>query len=271
MSGWSLTSDEFYTAIAEYLKRVDPRWAEEWMSPGDNESEKLQAVLGQAEGQRVLDCSCGNGGQAIPLAKLGWQVTATDTAEACLEIARRNAAREAVSIDFQVCDMRHLSERFGATFDWVVCCCALDNLTEDTDIQRAVASMHDVLKPGGKCFISLRNFDEILRTKPRYEVKEERRLAHGRVLRIEDWEYESETHLVYIQLFLQEDEQRKTSSYPWPFGWQVEAFGLRRRALRRAQLEQHLQQVGFQDIEHIPQAEWKPYEFVAGKPLNSVF
>ncbi len=271
MSGWSLTSDEFYRAIAEYMQRVDPSWVEEWMSPADNECEKLQAVLGQAEGQRVLDCSCGNGGQAIPLAKLGWQVTATDTVEACLDTARSNAAREAVSIDFQVCDMRQVSERFGATFDWVVCCCALDNLTEDTDIQRAVASMHDVLKPGGKCFISLRNFDEILRTKPRYEVKEERRLAHGRVLRIEDWEYESETHLVYIQLFLQEDEQRKTSSYPWPFGWQVEAFGLRRRALRRAQLEQHLQQAGFQGIEHIPQAEWKPYEFVAGKPLNSVF
>ncbi len=124
MSGWSLTSDEFYTAIAEYLRRVDPRWAEEWMSPGDNESENLHAVLGQAKGQRVLDCSCGTGAQAILLAKLGWQ---------------------------------------------------------------------------------------------------------------------------------------------------VEAFGLRRRALRRAQLEQHLQQVGFQGIEHLSQVEWKPYEFVAGKPLNSVF
>jgi hypothetical protein len=57
-------------------------------------------VLVSPDGGAVLDCSCGWGSQAVPIAKLGWRVTATDIAESSLEIARQSAEQEAVAIDF---------------------------------------------------------------------------------------------------------------------------------------------------------------------------
>lgn len=56
---------------------------------------------------------------------------------------------------------------------------------------------------------SLRDFDNLMQHKPRYEFREERLVPHGRVIRLEDWHYESETHVVYSYVLLWEDQQKK--------------------------------------------------------------
>jgi ubiquinone/menaquinone biosynthesis C-methylase UbiE len=189
---------------------------------------------------------------------LGWQVTATDITEASLDLARQRARREKVSVDFCVCDMRHLHQTFSASFDWVISCMALDNLTADEDIQQAIDGMFAALKPGGKCYIRLRDFDNIMEDKSRYEFKGERRVPHGRVIRLEDWDYESETHVVFIYVFLWEDNRKDG------YRWATDIFSFRRRALRKAELRRFLTTAGFGEIEFLPQpTPWHPYEVVA--------
>lgn len=85
-------------------------------------------MLGQAEGRSVLDCSCGWGRQTIALAKLGWQVTATDVSPTSLDCARQCVKEENLSIDFRISDMRDLAENFHEQFDWVITCYALYEL-----------------------------------------------------------------------------------------------------------------------------------------------
>ena len=256
-----LSAQDFYTGVADYMRRVDPSWDEEnWRAQVADELRGLRAVMGEANGRSVLDCSCGSGGQAIPLAKLGWQVKAADITAAYLDIARRRAKQEDVSIVFRRCDMRHLDRYFQASFDWVVSCMALDNITADEQIQQAVKGMFGALRPGGRCYIRLRDFDHIMDVKPRYDFKEERAVPQGRVIRLEDWAYESDTHVLNIYVFLREDE-RKTD---WP--WVTDVFSYRRRALRKAELEQFLRGAGFQEVEFLPQpSPWHPHEVVASK------
>jgi 2-polyprenyl-3-methyl-5-hydroxy-6-metoxy-1,4-benzoquinol methylase len=67
----------------------------------DAEQVRLEAVLGPSRQRRVLDCSCGAGTQAIPLAELGWQVTATDVTQASLDAARAMAVRRNVAVDWR--------------------------------------------------------------------------------------------------------------------------------------------------------------------------
>lgn len=208
----------------------------------------------------MLDCSCGDGGQAIPLAQLGWQVAATDITDDALETARYRVKRQGLDIDFRVCDMRHLGTFFQNEFDQVITCMALDNIASEDGIRAAVRGMFGALKPGGQLYIRQRDFDHLMRARPRYEIKEERTIPHGRVIRMEDWEYESETHVVYFWLFLREDDRREVNR------WAATAFRLQRRALRKAELEIILRAVGFDSVEFLSQpSPWHPYEVVAGK------
>lgn len=254
-----LTAEERYTREAEYIQQVDPTWeTDEWEKNGEEESGLLRAALGEANDRTVLDCSCGTGNQSIALAKLGWRVTATDITEAYMSQARKRAEQKLLTIRFLACDMRNLGEVFHAEFDAVISCMALDNIIEDGGIQQAVRGMYGVLKPGGKCYIRLRDFDNILQERPRYEYKRERPLPYGRVIMLEDWIYESDTHVVHVDIYWLED--RRITGYQWS----QKILAYRRRALRKAELAAYLREAGFQQVDFLPQpSPWHPYEVVA--------
>ncbi len=254
-----LTTEEFYVRVAAYMQRVDPHWAEDrWRAQMAHEQQLLRDVLGEGQGRRVLDCACGDGAQVIPLATMGWQVTATDVTEPSLEITRRRARQHGVAIDSQVCDMRQLGERFPAAFDWVISCMALDNLTSDDDIQQAVAAMQAVLKPGGRCYIRLRDLEHLVAVRPRYDFREERPVPGGRVIRLEDWDYARAPELVNVWVFLHEDS-RKTG-----YRWETSIFRYRRRVLGKRELARYLHRAGFEHVAFLPQpSPWAPYEVVA--------
>jgi SAM-dependent methyltransferase len=252
----------FYAAVGRYLDEVDPKWADDdFALKSADERLRLARVLGAAEGRTLLDCSCGTGNQAIPLAQLGWNVTAADIAPASLDLAKRRAAQAGVDIEWHLLDVREIARPFRARFDRVISCMALDNLLDDAGIAQAAAAMFAALKPGGRCYLRLRDFDHLLAVRPRYDVKEERLLAHGRVLRLEDWSFESDTHVIYHMIFLHEDRQKEG------YRWTSSVFSLRRRALRKGELARILAQVSFNPAEFVPQGSpWEPYDIIAVRP-----
>ena len=257
-----LSVRDFYASTAAYMHELDPIWAEErWQAQLEREWDILLGRLGRGEGKSVLDCSCGDGGQAIPLAELGWQVTGADVTADSLTRARRRALEMGLDIEFAESDMRRLDERFSERFDQVITCMALDNITEEEGIQQALRGMHGALKPGGVCYIRLRDLDNIMSSKPRYEFKEERLLPHGRVIRLEDWIFESETHVICVYVFLHEDRRKEG------YAWEVHTFAWRRRALRKAELARFMKRAGFDEIRFLLQpSPWHPYEVVAVRP-----
>jgi len=256
-----LSADAFYTHVAAYMQRLDPTWDNgDWRAHIADEQAILATALGPANGRAILDASCGTGRQALALAALGWQVTAVDYTPAALQIAQERARQLDLHIRFQTADMRQLSASVPQAFDWAISCMALDNLLDDAEIQAAIAELWQVLRPHGCCYIRLRDFDHLLAGKPRYEMREERVLPTGRVLRLEDWIYESDTHVICIYIFLHEDLTKPG------YRWKTTAYGYRRRALQKADLARMLRTAGFADIIFLPQSSpWSPYAVVAAK------
>ena len=260
-----LSIEDFYTATERFWERVDhtSKHDQGWRGDVDANREELRAVLGEPDGRSVLDASCGTGNQALALAQLGWRVTGTDVTEHAVEIARERAAQLGVTVDLRVCDMRELGRHFRDAFDCVITCGALDNVSEEGGIRAALAGMHTALRPSGLWYLWLRDIEWVVAHETRYKYKGTRRVPHGQVITVEDWHVESDTHVVHVYAHLHEDDRRTFPDEPW----HTEAFGYRRRILKKAELADAVRDTGFERIAFLPQDHpWNGYRVTARKP-----
>jgi SAM-dependent methyltransferase len=97
----------------------DTRYAEDGRVWSGNANVALVAEVAGLTPGRALDLGCGEGGDAIWLAGLGWAVTAVDHSAVALAKATEHAAQAGVEVDFQRYD---LGTDFPAgRFDLVSC------------------------------------------------------------------------------------------------------------------------------------------------------
>jgi len=99
----------------------------------------------------VLEVAPGPGYFAIELAKLGsFQITGLDISRTLVDIARENARKARVPVDFQLGNASAMA--FGdESFDFIYCSAAFKNFSEPV---KALDEMHRVLKPGGEAVIA---------------------------------------------------------------------------------------------------------------------
>jgi len=106
-------------------------------------------------GDHVLELAPGPGYLAIELARLGpYRIVGLDVSRTFVRIARENAARARVDVDFQQGDAAALP--FAAdTFDFIACRAAFKNFSNPIG---ALSEMHRVLRSGGQAtIIDMRN------------------------------------------------------------------------------------------------------------------
>ncbi len=101
-------------------------------------------------GARVLEVAPGPGYLAIALAKRAdVRVTGLDISHSFVRIARENAEREGVEVDFRQGNASQMPFD-DASFDFVTCHAAFKNFTDPVG---ALDEMHRVLAPGGRASI----------------------------------------------------------------------------------------------------------------------
>ena len=124
---------------------VDPSFVQTWGAV-------TEVLAHRPFGPRVLDLGCGPGWTSIFLAARGLQVTATDLSSDMLAIARENAARVGVSVDFREADMQAGFD-VGHDFDSVLIFDALHHCQDEAAVLR-------------HCFKALRPQGTILLVEP---------------------------------------------------------------------------------------------------------
>ncbi len=130
--------------IAKWYARLTRKSLEDFRVLARQTAEQL------GPGSSVLEVAPGPGYFAIELAKLGdFRVTGLDISQTFVDIARANAAKEHVPVEFQLGNAAHMP--FGSdSFDFLLCRAAFKNFTEPL---RALKEMHRVLTPGGRALI----------------------------------------------------------------------------------------------------------------------
>ncbi len=143
---------EFYDSIATYYELIFPA------SPAQAQFVRAQA----SPGSRVLDVACGTGALARSLARAGYDLTGYDLDRTMITRAVELAREEGLEIAYSVWDMRLLPEP-PQPFDALLCVGnSLVHLTDDHEMEMALAGFHRQLRAGGKLIIQIINYDRIL-------------------------------------------------------------------------------------------------------------
>lgn len=234
------TPEQFYDALASEYHLLFG----DWWSAAQWHGRVIAGILarrGITEG-RLLDCTCGIGTQALPLAMLGYLVTATDVSKAAVDRARVEASARGMDVDFRVCDVREIRDHVEGAFDVVVSCDnALPHLLTDEHLQGALCSVRACLRPAGLLLVSLRDYDALRLTRPDgapISVHGEVGQRHGSG---QSWRWSTDAEYVDIELF--------TFTEVAAGSWQARSGTTRYRALRREKLESLLSSAGFTAVE----------------------
>lgn len=107
---------------------------------------RLVDSAGIGPGMRVLDVATGTGNAALPAARKGARVTASDLTPELLEVGRERAEAEALDLDWVVADAENLPFE-DASFDIAISAIGIMFAPMH---ERAAAELVRVVKPGGR-------------------------------------------------------------------------------------------------------------------------
>ncbi len=175
--------------------------------------DKLFKDNGYNNKSRILDCACGIGTQAIGLASLGYNVTASDISDGELKEARQRAIKNKVKICFENADFRILSKTFSQEFDIVI---AMDNalphMLSKGDLYTAIKSIIGRLASGGMFVASIRDYDALIMDKPPYSAPYIHKTEKGQRVSFQTWKWDGDRYKL-IQYIIEDDKTLKISKF----------------------------------------------------------
>ena len=218
----------------------------DWQAATKEQAEILDwrfAGSGFDRSARVLDCACGIGTQAIGLAGLGYDVTASDISDAELSEARVRAEDNGVSIRFAHADFCALSETFSEQFDIVI---AMDNalphmLTHEA-LETAVRSIVGRVRQGGIFVASIRDYDSLLKSKPPYSPPYIHKTEKGQRVSFQTWTWTDDLYHL-VQYIIDDEETLQTGKFECDY-----------RAVRREEMTELFRSAGCSEVRwHFPE------------------
>jgi 2-polyprenyl-6-hydroxyphenyl methylase/3-demethylubiquinone-9 3-methyltransferase len=153
------TDDNFNQAELDKFGALAQRW---WDPEGPQKAlhalnpARLGYVAERShlQGARILDVGCGAGLLSEALARNGAQVTALDLAPELIKVAKLHRLESGVSVDYRLQSAESLAQELPGEFDAVTCMEMLEHVPDPAAVIRACA---DLLKPGGRLFVSTLN------------------------------------------------------------------------------------------------------------------
>ncbi|MFC1452382.1 class I SAM-dependent methyltransferase [Verrucomicrobiota bacterium] len=139
--------DAYHAEYMDFHLKEWPDFHEHFAQGGTILDAEVAGALGDLTGLSLLDvcCAC-DAKQAFSWANLGARVTACDLSPAAIRIAKDNADRIGIPVEFHVADAQTLEPIPDAAFDVVFA----TYLSWYEDLPLACSNWHRVLRPGGR-------------------------------------------------------------------------------------------------------------------------
>lgn len=200
---------KFYDDLAPYYRWIYGDWNEGVTRHASILDTLIREVWGDRIRQ-VLDAACGIGTQTLGLAERGYHMTASDISSAEIDLARIEADRRGLSIDFHVADMRHLWDVHERQFDLIIACDnAVPHLLSDGEILTAFEQFYRCIVPGGGCIITVRDYAAINKGGKQFYPRVIHDTEKGQVVLFDVWEFDGDYY--NITTYVTEDTGEATA------------------------------------------------------------
>lgn len=230
-------TQSFYDNLAS---EYDKLFAD-WKGATREQAEILHRLFvkgGFDKAAHILDCACGIGTQAIGLARIGYNVTASDISECEIAEAEKRAREEGIEIKFKKADFCNLSESFDDRFDIVI---AMDNalphMLSSEELAQAVRSIADRIRENGIFVGSIRDYDALLKDKPPYSPPYIHKTLDGQRVSFQTWEWNGDNYRL-IQYIVDDGKNLSVSRFECEY-----------RATRRQELTELFYNNGCREVE----------------------
>ena len=147
---------------AEYKKGI-PHWAED-MEPSLF-AKDFAKLMKEYKVDSVLEVGCGNGRDSIHFAKKGFGTTSIDIVPKAIDLAKKNAKKAEVDIEFKVANVENLpfeDNSFGALFTLSV--------LHSTDLKKSLPEVARILKLDGVAFFYIYGDTQFEEDKPKEDT-----------------------------------------------------------------------------------------------------
>ena len=167
---------------------------------------------------RILDCSCGIGTLAIPLARLGYQVSGSDGSPGMVEQAILAARVADLDIPLSCCTWEDLPGYFTDHFDLVFCMGnSIGHTRDGAEMLRSLQGMRAVLRNGGKLVIQSQNWEQLRKENARFTHYQWRERGGQRCLPVYVWTFPEkfdDAHTIEVVLVFDSGGKVSIRSYP---------------------------------------------------------
>ncbi len=120
---------------------------------------KIKNLVKRVNATEILDAGCGTGVHSVILAKLGLDVRGVDASEEMLDVARANALKEGVDVDFLQEYFESLPHSWTERFDTVLCLGnSIVGVQTGERLGLAFKAFQRVLRPQGKVVLQALNY-----------------------------------------------------------------------------------------------------------------
>jgi len=188
----------------------------DWQSTTHEQAMILQKIFqdnGFDNTANILDCACGIGTQAIGLACLGYNVTASDISSGEIEEAKVRSKNANVKIRFENADFCALSKTFTEQFDIII---AMDNalphMLSSKDLETAINSITSQIKENGIFVGSIRDYDALLKDRPPYSPPYIHKTDNQQRVSFQTWEWVGDNYKL-IQYIIDDGESLSVSKF----------------------------------------------------------
>ena len=205
-------TQSFYNNLASQYDKLFLNW----QATTYEQAELLDAIFqnnGFSHHSRILDCACGIGTQAIGLALLGYNMSASDISDGELAEAKKRAENNHVEISFKQANFCSLSESFSEQFDIII---AMDNalphMLSRVELESAIKSITNQIEPGGMFVASIRDYDKLLEEKPTYSSPYIHKTENGQRVSFQTWQWIGDNYK-FIQYIIDDEGDPQISKF----------------------------------------------------------
>lgn len=161
LRGYEKLFDELYIYFSDMYLTEDRN---------NKECDLIERLCKLKAEDRILDVGCGHERIANELARRGYCVTGIDWNHSAIELARKNAKKSNLVIDYEQKDF--LDAGWSQKFDCVLSWYTSFGYVSDEDCRQQLAKINQVLKPKGRFLIDHINRELCLKKLPDVSVQE---------------------------------------------------------------------------------------------------